>query len=1098
MCSSNKDFVHLHAHTHFSVQDALPSPTNYAKKAREMGFRATAITDHGKMSGTVEFVNGCRNPIDNVDAIKPIIGIEVYTCEDRFDKSKTEDGRRRKLNHLTLLAQNETGYKNLLALSALGNDPNAFYYSPRVDWGCIQEHSEGVIALSGCLASEVNQALMKQDIEQAENVAQRFKNVFGDRYFMELQYHGIDEQKNNLNHLIDIAKKYDIPLCASNDVHYLDKLDWKLHDVLIQMRDQREASSGVAKKNGKKEAYGTHQFWLKSYEEMNKIFSTVPESLKNSVLISEMVDDFFKIDVEHILPKANIPVNDPEFKAFWKNNLPYNSANEAYLAYRAFSGLKNLGLDKNKEYMKRLRSELSQIWYMGVTDYFLIQNEMVEFMKSQNIYYGIRGSGVGSLVNYCLDVSSVDPIRWNLMFERFLNPGRGTQYQINIYDYPAKMWLADNGKQDQVPYSKAITKACKTWLAENPEYAKHEPDILKEIWVLENQGLASYICDLANKGIKSKQNDSNLWTAHILGICDKEPEGELIVSKVATLPDVDTDIDASRRSEVIDWAVGRFGADHVAQIGAWGTYGAKAAVVGALKTSEKFNEKYGSQVHHEALKVSGSIPKVPDITIDTALKDSPEFATHYRFWKEEIDIAKKLVGTISNFSVHAAGVIICGDPVSQHAPIENSKGNLCSGFDMFNVERVGLVKYDYLGLNTFTQIANTIKMIKERRGIDIDVRKDIDLEDPKIYKNIYAKGKTASVFQFASKGMQDALRKVNASNMEDLIAVVSLYRPGPLEYIDTYAEGKANPSAVHYVDPIVKKHLEVTYSIMVYQEQGMQLARDMAGFDHNEVDKLRKAISKKNDKLFAEVTDLFKQKSLARGVDEKAVDSVLNLMSKFVGYAFNRSHACSYAILSFWTAWLRYYYPHEWLATCIHLAKDDEDKVAMLKKECAMERIVIKNPNVNESGLITLVNSNNEIMLPLSSIKGVGARAEDIILHQPYTDCKDLCFRARPNRGMVDALAFSGALYCLPDSHGYELVEDFMEYYDSLVAERTEEDKRIAREAKKKFKPAISLTDTFQIDESDVIIERTRTNRTRQPIKLRGNIKSLISDDLFD
>ena len=684
------------------------------------------------------------------------------------------------------------------------------------------------------------------------------------------------------------------------------------------------------------------------------------------------------------------------------------------------------------------------------------------------------------------------------MFERFLNPGRGTQYQIDIYDYPSKMWLADNGKQDQVSYSKAITKACKTWLSENPEYAKHEPDILKEIWVLENQGLASYVCDLANKGIKSKHNDSNLWTAHILGICEKEPEGELIISKVATLPDVDTDIDASRRSEVIDWAVGRFGADHVAQIGAWGTYGAKAAVVGALKTSERFIEKYGSQVHHEALKVSGSIPKVPDITIDTALKDSSDFANHYRFWKEEIDIAKQLVGTISNFSVHAAGVIICGDPVSQHAPIENSKGNLCSGFDMFNVERVGLVKYDYLGLNTFTQIANTIKMIKERRGVDIDVRKDIDLEDPKIYKNIYAKGKTASVFQFASRGMQEALRKVNASSMEDLIAVVSLYRPGPLEYIDTYAEGKMNPSAVHYVDPIVKKHLEVTYSIMVYQEQGMQLARDMAGFDHNEVDKLRKAISKKNDKLFAEVTDLFKQKSLARGVDEKAVDSVLSLMSKFVGYAFNRSHACSYAILSFWTAWLRYYYPHEWLATCIHLAKDDEDKVAMLKKECSMERIVIKNANVNESGLITLVNSNNEIMLPLSSIKGVGARAEDIIIHQPYADCKDLCMRARPNRGMVDALAFSGALYCLPDSHGYELVEDFMEYYDSLVAERSEEDKRIAREAKKKFKPAISLTEAFQIDESDVIIERTRTNRVRQPIKLRGNIKSLISDDLFD
>jgi len=278
----------------------------------------------------------------------------------------------------------------------------------------------------------------------------------------------------------------------------------------------------------------------------------------------------------------------------------------------------------------------------------------------------------------------------------------------------------------------------------------------------------------------------------------------------------------------------------------------------------------------------------------------------------------------------------------------------------------------------------------------------------------------------------------------------------------------------------------------------MQLARDMAGFDHNEVDKLRKAISKKNDKLFAEVTTLFKKKAIDRGVEESSVDAVLNLMSKFVGYAFNRSHACSYAILSFWTAWLRYYYPHEWLATCIHLAKDDEDKVAMLKKECSMERIVIREPNVNESGTITLVNGNNEIMLPLSSVKGVGTRAEDIVKHQPFTDCRDLCFRARPNRGMVEALAMSGALGCLPDTK-FEYVNDFLEYYDELVGQRSEEDKRIAREAKKKFKTVVSLDEEFQLNETEAIIDRSKTaTKQRQPTKLRGSLKSLISDDMFD
>jgi DNA polymerase-3 subunit alpha len=297
---SNKDFVHLHAHTYFSIQDALPSPKNYALKAREMGFSATAITDHGKMGGVVEFVEACRSFSEDHAPIKPIIGIEVYTCADRFDKSKTDDGKRRKLNHLTLLAQNEKGYKNLLALSALGNDPEAFYYSPRIDWECIEKHSEGVIALSGCLASEVNQALMKENPELALKSAQKFKDLFNDRYFVELQYHGIEEQKKNLPHLLEIAEKIGAPVVASNDVHYLDKLDWKLHDVLIQMRDQRENRTGA--KNGKMEAYGSHQFYLKSHDEMMGVFGNgAPQAIKNSVLIADMVDDFLKVLNHNIL-----------------------------------------------------------------------------------------------------------------------------------------------------------------------------------------------------------------------------------------------------------------------------------------------------------------------------------------------------------------------------------------------------------------------------------------------------------------------------------------------------------------------------------------------------------------------------------------------------------------------------------------------------------------------------------------------------------------------------------------------------------------------------------------------------------------------------
>lgn len=1081
---SNKDFVHLHAHTHFSVQDALPTPKNYALKAREMGFIATAITDHGKMGGVIEFVESCRSFSENLEPIKPIIGIEVYTCPDRFDKSKTNEGKRQKLNHLTLLAQNEQGYKNLLALSALGNDPEAFYYSPRVDWECIEQHSEGVIALSGCLASEVNQALMKEDIDHAHSVCERFKNVFDDRYFIELQYHGIEEQKNNLNHLLSIAKKFGVKTVASNDVHYLDKNDWKIHDVLIQMRDQRESRTGD-KKNGKREAYGSHQFYLKSHEDMMAIFGQgAPDAIKNSVLIADMVDDFLKLDVPHLLPKAIIPYQDPNFNNFWKSKLPHNKANEAYLAFLTYNGLKSLGLD-NERYIKRLWYELKQIWFMGVTDYFLIQREMVEFMKGNNIYYGIRGSGVGSLVNFCLEVCNVDPIRWNLLFERFLNPGRGTQYKINIDEYPVSQWKQNHEETSQIPYVKKLRSEYKQWIVNNPEYSKFEPEIEKELWVLENQGLASYIYGLHQEGVKTSKNDSQLWTAYIMGITDKKPDTSLIVSKVAALPDVDTDIDDSKRSEVIDWTKSRFGNDKVAQIGTWNRYGAKAAVVGSLKASDRFNEKYGDQYHKFALNVSACISKKPGATIQETIDENPEFKSYYRQWKTEIDDAIALVGTISGFGVHASGVLVASEPIQDHAPMENSKGNLCSAYDMKNVERMGLVKYDFLGLAALNQINICITNIEKLHGKKIKFS-DIDLEDAKIFKNIYAKGKTASVFQFASKGMQDALRKVQASSVEDLIAVAALYRPGPLEYIDTYAEGKKNPQSVYYAHPIIKKHLEVTYGIMVYQEQAMFLARDMAGFTWAEVDKLRKAISKKSGKDFDDICALFKKKSLEKGVEEIIVDEVLSLMAKFGGYAFNRSHACAYALLSYWTAYLRNYYPSEWLAACMEIDKDDKDKMAVLRRECQIDRIVVKEPNVNESGLTTLVNKQGEILLPLSSINGVGTRAKDIVDNQPFENLKDLAYRARPNRGIIDALVQSSALDCVLESD--YTYEEFMELWDNLVLERNNAEKKRIRDEKKSSMMSVSI---------DKIFQNKKDNNNSIGNK-SGSHKNLLSDDLFD
>ena len=1085
MC--NKDFVHLHAHTHFSIQDALPSPKDYAHKAREMGFRATAITDHGKMGGVVEFVENCRS-YSTHDPIKPIIGIEVYTCPDRFDRSKTEDGRRQKLNHLTLLAQNEIGYKNLLSLSALGNDPEAFYYSPRVDWGCIEKHSEGIIALSGCLASEVNQALMKDNFELADDVVARFKSVFDDRYFIELQYHGIEEQKHNMYPLLELAKKYNLPTVCSNDVHYLDKLDWDLHDVLIQMRDQRDSRNGAEKKGGKKEAYSSHQFYLKSHDEMFKIFGKqVPEAIKNSVLISEMVEDFFKLDVPHLLPPARLPSDNEEFNQFWKTKLPYHKQNEAYLAFLSLKGLKNLNLANDKKYLSRLQSELTQIWYMGVTDYFLIQREMVEFMKNSKINYGIRGSGVGSLVNYCLEVCGVDPVRWNLMFERFLNPGRGTQYKIDFSEMPSKQFFEQFPNIDNIACAKKLRNVASKWLQQNPDYLSYEPDIEKELWVLENQGLSSYVYGLAKTGVKIKNNESQLWTAVMLGITDDIPEASLQVSKIAALPDVDTDIDDSKRSEVIDWTKNRFGDDKVAQIGTWGRYGAKAAVVGCLKASSRFQAKYPDTFHNEALKISALIPKKPGTTIEETLNEVPEFTLAYKTWKQEIDNAINLVGAISNFGVHASGVLVSSEPVYLHTPIENSKGNLCSAYDMKNVERMGLVKYDFLGLAAFQQVSICLQHIKRLYNKEINFN-EINLEDEKIFKNIYAKGKTASVFQFASKGMQSALREVNASTIEDLIAVAALYRPGPMEYIAQYATGKRNPELVKYAHPIIEKHLAVTFGIMVYQEQAMFLARDMANFTWQEVDKLRKAISKKSGKDFDDACNLFKTKALANGIEEKVVDEVLALMAKFGGYAFNRSHACAYALLSYRTAYLRYYYKSEWLAACIQVDRLDEDKLAILLRECQIEKIQVKDPDINESGLQTTVNKKGDIILPLSTVKGVGVKAEELVAGAPYENLEDLAFRARPNRLTVSALAEANALSSLPDINQFEYLEDFMEHWDNLVLERNMKEKAVLKQKKMQEKNSLSID----------AIASTNSKSDVKSKKENDNVSKLLSDDLFD
>jgi DNA polymerase-3 subunit alpha len=1080
------------------VQDALPSPTQYASKLSEMGFRAGAITDHGRISGAIEFVGACRKVSTDENKIKPILGCEFYTYHDRFDKNPiVVDGKKRrpKHNHLTLLAQNEVGYRNMLRMASIGAQ-EGYYYEPTIDHDVLSRHSEGVIAMSGCMGSEVSQLLLKGQKDQALQTAAWFKEQYPDRYYIEMHYHGIEEQKSVLiPGLYEIAKKLDLPMVCANDVHYLEQEDWKVHKLHISMRDQ-DKDNNVS---GKFQAYQTKNFHLKTYEEMNKIFgSKIPEALTNTVELSEKVEDFLKLGVPHLLPKVLIPETDDRFNRFRSKYYPYHKPNEAFLAYLAFDGLANLGHASKKDYIQRLRYEIDTICYMGVVDYFLIEREMAYYMKNEKILYGIRGSGVGSLVNYCLQVCSVDPMRWKLMFERFLNPGRGQQYMAEISEYPVSAWKQDGTSTDFHIAANELRKKMEELANEMPE---HAPQIHKELWVLENQGLSNYILDVANKGCKTQENECQLWSAWALGITDQKPEGELIVSRIAELPDVDTDVDKQKREKVIDWMRNRFGNDKCSQIGTWGTYQAKAAVMGSLKVSPAFQAKHSDQTHYRAQDISKSIPSRPGITIDEALEESPEFAAYASKWPEEITIAKKMIGVIQNFGVHAAGVLLSSEPISQHAPLENSKGVLASGYDMGNVVHVGLTKYDVLGLATLTMIALCFDMIEKRHGAEKipDFAKLLEgNEDPKVLR-LFTEGKTDSVFQFASAGMKKSLKEVKADCIEDLIAINALFRPGPLQFIPQYAEGKKNPASVRYSHPLIKEVLGVTYGIPVYQEQAMELGRKMASFNHNDVDKLRKAVSKKMPAEFLEICNKFKKGALANGIPVNAIDEVLARLQGFAGYAFNRSHACAYSLLAYSTAYLRTYFPSEWLAACMQCDRDDEDKMAVYRRECSSEGIRVVSPNANESGLNITVNQRGDILLPLNTIKGVGESAKTIVDNQPYEDMMDMANRARPNRGLIESFAQAGALECFREVKG-KPVDEIMEYWDNLIERRTAQEREEKKLAKQKYKVLSPLEQMMKTDEDDSFgmtpVKPAIKARTTKKINLKSN-SDLFPDDLL-
>jgi len=1017
MCKQN--FVHLHNHSCYSVQDALGQPNKLAKKAREMGFPAIALTDHGHMGGCIDLYEGCVSKSEH-DIIKPIFGIEAYYCKDINVKEqiKRPDGKpgKPKHPHITLLAQNQTGYRNLMKASTIASTEGK-YYEPRMDWNVMSNHAEGVIALSGCFGSEMSVHLRNDDYDSAKAVAERYKDLYGDNYRIELHYHNAEESKNLLKYQVKIAKELEIPLVISNDVHYINKEDADPHELLIRMRDLKADKLDAV---GKRDAYKSKQFWLKSEEEIFRTFKPVmPEeyirtAMTNTVILAETVDNFMKLNQYNLLPQSKIPNDNAEFDSFWTKHCKYYTASQAFLYYLAAKGLNRLGLAKDPIYRSRLMEEIKTINNMGVEDYIIMQYKTVAFMRSKNISSLARGSASGSLVLYCLGVTNVDPIEHGLLFPRFLNPGRGKQYGVNFTEYPVSKWLE---QYDQTQEEKA-----NIYLHDILDKTSKDPaleDILhkvdQEVWVIENQDLAGYFYDMKQQGVKLENNDSQSWTAYLMGLTDKKPVGDLEVVQAASLPDIDTDIEDVRRIEVFQYLKDENGEDKVANIGTYNTYQAKGAIQNAIKANEGLVAKYGDQISAYAIEVSKTIPfrANPPMTIDDAIELSPPFKAFAVKYPDIIRQARGVVGAINSMGVHAAGILVSSEPLTDHTPLEVSKDVVCSAYDMAYVEKIGLVKYDLLGSATLSTVKRALDFIEARHGRRPDLSK-LKFDDQNVF-NIFKRGKLSSIFQFSSFGMKSTIQSISPDGIEDLIAINALYRPGPMDYIPDYAKGKKNPSAIKYSDPILEKHLGPTFGIMIYQEQAMFLARELGKLTWTEVDKLRKGIAKKDSKEFEKIRALFRKKAINNGCKEELVDEVLHLMEKFGGYAFNKAHSAAYSVLAYQTAYLRHYYPAEWLAASIEMDRDNKAKLSEYFEECRQDGIKIVQPNVNTSGMVTGVNAQGHILLPLTILNGVGSSATSIVDMQPYESFRDFVIKAGPDKGMVETFAENLALNCFED-----------------------------------------------------------------------------------
>ncbi len=977
-------FAHLHVHTEYSLLDGSNKIKEYVNRVKELGMNAAAITDHGVMFGVIDFYKAA-----NAAGINPILGCEVYVAPNsRFDREASHGEDR--YYHLVLLAENNTGYQNLMKIVSKGF-VEGYYYKPRVDMEILEQYHEGIIALSACLAGEVQRYLVRGLYEEAKEVALRLEKCFGKgNFFLELQDHGIPDQKTVNTQLLRMSQELGIELVATNDVHYTNAEDWEAHDVLLCLQTGKKLS------DENRMRYEGGQYYVKSEDEMKALFPYVLQALENT----QKIADRCHVEIEFGVTKL------PHF------DVPEGYDSWTYLNKLCHEGLVRRYPDKHQELLPQLDYELGVIQKMGYVDYFLIVWDFINYARTHGIPVGPgRGSAAGSLVSYTTGITNIDPIRYSLLFERFLNPER------------------------------------------------------------------------------------------------------------VTMPDIDIDFCYERRSEVIDYVVDKYGKDCVTQIVTFGTLAARGVIRDVGRVMDL--------PYNFCDTIAKNIPNELNITIEKALVMNPELRAMYESdetVRTLIDMSKRLEGLPRHTSMHAAGVVISQQAMDEYVPLSRaSDGTITTQFVMTTIEELGLLKMDFLGLRTLTVIKDAVDLVEKNHGIQIDVD-NIDYDDKKVLDSI-GTGKCDGIFQLESAGMKNFMKELKPQSLEDVIAGISLYRPGPMDFIPKYIKGKNEPESISYECKELEPILEPTYGCIVYQEQVMQIVQNLAGYTMGQADNIRRAMSKKKQYVIDAERQNFVYGNeeqgikgcIANGISEQAANKIYDSMVDFAKYAFNKSHAAAYAVVSYQTAYLKYYYPVEFMAALMTSVIDNPRKVAEYIYTCRQMGIKVLPPDINE-GDGRFAATREGIRYGLYAIKSIGRPVVDLIIEErqnngKYTTLQSFIERVASrevNKRTVENLIKAGACDGLDGNR-----QQMMLIYNVLMDNQTQEKKKtmagqmslfdlVSDEDKKAFEIQYPAVDEYSKEiklgfEKEVLgIYLSGHPLEEYEIKWRKNISAVTSDFLLD